>query len=146
MCMTSGQCKKIRASLREALLTITPDRDELAAFSIESNPNALRDLWVQCIKREMKRMLRTRDAIPPGSFVESVLDSLPHGDKSELSHPRGASAEPDEAKEYEDSVVSDEEYVVSSTSSEDEDNDRLVSLVAELMLPAPCFPPSFSPM
>ena len=113
---TFNQCKKIADSTREALITIARDRDELAAWSIEADPSALRDLWVDAIKHEVGKISAKLDSVPSGTVVERFLAQLPDEEpEADSVHPRGAqeTAAPPKAERLDDS---DSESIVTSVS------------------------------
>ena len=132
--LTSGQCKKIADSLRETLITTALDRDELASRSVEENPRALRDLWVNEVKREMSKISSRLDSVPSGSLVESFLANLPRGEnKPAPSHPRGVARDlPEDADDDSDGFESDS---LLTSSSDDDDGSRPVHPPTFLFLP-----------
>lgn len=99
---------------------------QLASWSIESNPDALRKLWIAAIEKEIEKITAKIDSVPTGTVVERFLAQLPKSnEKSGLVHPRGDSRETAIPVE-EDGSDGGESDSVASSSSDDGDTDRLV--------------------
>ena len=101
---------------------------QLASWSIEANPDALRKLWIAAIKKEIEKITVKLDSVPTGTVVERFLTQLPESnERSGLVHPRGDSRETAIPVE-EDSSDGGESDSLASSSSDDGDTDRLVPI------------------